>query len=71
MIDQLIGNDPPIAPATGATYAKLNDAMVPGYEAEFDPAEAETAGAFTEDALSEADAIASVHDACAMSPYES
>ena len=42
---------------------KLIDAMTPGYQAEFDPEEAERAGAFVEDALSEADALASVVDA--------
>lgn len=38
---------------------KLADALTPGYQVEFDPDEAVRAGAFTEDALSEADAIAS------------
>lgn len=32
-------------------YEKLNDALIPGYAVEFDPAEAERAGAFIEDAL--------------------
>lgn len=41
---------------------KLQDALTPGYQAEFDPAEAEAAGAFEEDALSEIDALASTHD---------
>lgn len=41
---------------------KLIDAQTPGYQAEFDPIEAEAAGAFAEDALSEADALASTHD---------
>ena len=36
---------------------KLSDAETPGFVAEFDPDEAERAGAFTEDALSEADAF--------------
>lgn len=36
--------------------------MTPGYQAEFTPAEADAAGAFQEDALSEADAAASTHD---------
>jgi hypothetical protein len=36
---------------------KLSDAQTPGFVAEFDPDEAERAGAFNEDALSEADAI--------------
>ncbi|MDF7677046.1 conjugal transfer protein TraD [Neisseriaceae bacterium ESL0693] len=36
---------------------KLIDAQTPGFEAEFDPDEAEFAGAFVEDALSEEDAL--------------
>lgn len=36
---------------------KMADAMIPGYQAEFDAVEAEQAGAFQEDALSEADAL--------------
>jgi hypothetical protein len=42
---------------------KLADALTPGYQAEFDPGEADAAGAFVEDALSEVDALASAHDA--------
>jgi len=42
---------------------KLSDAMTPGFEAEFDPEEAERAGAFHEDAISEADALDSCIDA--------
>lgn len=38
---------------------KLIDASTPGFQAEFDPDEAEQAGAFIEDALSEEDAMAS------------
>lgn len=45
-----------------AIVEKLNDAMNPGFEAEFDPDEAERAGAFSEDALSEADAFESTID---------
>lgn len=45
-----------------AVVEKLNDAMTPGFEAEFDPDEAERAGAFAEDALSEADALESTID---------
>jgi len=42
---------------------KLRDAeSSPGFEVEFDPEEADTAGAFAEDALSEADALASSID---------
>ena len=44
-------------PAPDAIREKLIDAMTPGYQAEFDPLEAERAGAFEEDALSEADAL--------------
>jgi hypothetical protein len=39
--------------------AKLLDAMTPGFQAEFDPEEADEVGAFIEDALSEEDAMAS------------
>lgn len=48
---------------SASVLAKLADADTPGYQAEFDPAEAEAAGAFREDALSEADALDSTHDA--------
>jgi len=41
---------------------KLFDAEIPGFEAEFDPLEAEKLGAFTEDALSEQDAKDSCGD---------
>ena len=47
------------ANAAGALCEKLLDAMTPGYQAEFDPDEAEQAGAFVEDALSEQDAAES------------
>jgi hypothetical protein len=47
------------ANAAGALREKLLDAMTPGYQAEFDPDEAEQAGAFVEDALSEQDAVES------------
>lgn len=43
--------------------SKLDDAMAPGFQAEFSPDEAEAAGAFAEDALSEADAFESAPDA--------
>jgi hypothetical protein len=42
--------------------AKFNDALTPGYQVEFSPNEADRAGAFVEDALSEADALDSVVD---------
>ena len=38
---------------------KLTDALTPGYQVEFDPEEADQAGAFVEDALSEQDAAES------------
>lgn len=41
---------------------KMVDAMTPGYQAGFDPDEAERAGAFVEDALSEEDAAESAVD---------
>lgn len=41
---------------------KLNEAMVPGAVVTLDPDEAERAGAFVEDALSELDALASAVD---------
>ena len=47
------------ANAAEALREKLDDAMTPGYETEFDPEEAEAAGAFVEDALSEEDAAES------------
>ena len=41
---------------------KLLDAEIPGFQAEFDPLEAERLGAFIEDALSEQDALDSTID---------
>ena len=41
---------------------KLLDAEIPGFQAEFDPLEAQKLGAFTEDALSEQDALESTID---------
>lgn len=48
--------------AADAVREKLTDALTPGYQAEFDPEEAERAGAFVEDALSEQDALDSQAD---------
>lgn len=48
--------------AQDALAGKLSDAMTPGFVAECDPAEAERAGAFVEDAMSLDDAIASSID---------
>ena len=56
---------PPVddyASATEALREKLTDAQTPGYQAEFDPEEAERAGAFVADALSEEDAADSNAD---------
>ncbi len=50
------------ANAAEALRDKLADAQTPGYQAEFDPEEAQRAGAFVEDALSEADALESTED---------
>jgi hypothetical protein len=50
------------ATVTDAVSEKLADALTPGYQAEFDPDEAERAGAFAEDALSEEDAMNSTDD---------
>lgn len=47
---------------TEVLFEKLNDAMTPAYQTEFDPAEAEAVGAFVEDALSESDAVESSAD---------
>ena len=59
--DLTVTQDDTVA-ANESARAKLEDAMTPGFQAEFDPAEAEAAGAFQESALSEADAIGSTHD---------
>jgi hypothetical protein len=48
--------------AAEALSEKLTDADTPGYQVEFDPEEAELAGAFIEDAISEQDAIESSVD---------
>lgn len=43
-------------------HEKLLDARTPGFQAEFDPEEADRVGAFTEDALDEKDALDSSDD---------
>jgi hypothetical protein len=48
--------------AAAALREKLIDSLTPGFQAEFDPEEAEMAGAFAEDALSEQDAAESSMD---------
>jgi hypothetical protein len=50
------------ASAAAALRDKLTDLLIPGYSVEFDPDEAEQAGAFQEDALSEHDAAESCLD---------
>lgn len=45
-----------------ALRQKLTDALVPGYEVECTPEEADAMGAFEEDAISEADAEGSTSD---------
>jgi hypothetical protein len=47
---------------TEALSEKLADAQTPGFQAEFDPEEAEQLGAFKEDALTEQDALDSDMD---------
>ncbi|QOJ24439.1 MAG: conjugal transfer protein TraD [Gammaproteobacteria bacterium] len=49
-------NNPDI---TEIIQEKLLDAEIPGFQAEFDPLEAERLGAFAEDALNEQDALES------------
>lgn len=51
-----------IPSGSGAVAEKLADAMIPGYVVEFDPDEAEQAGAFVEDALTEEDALEGAAD---------
>lgn len=50
------------ASAAAALRDKLTDILTPGYAAEFDLDEADQAGAFQEDALSEQDAAESCLD---------
>lgn len=47
---------------------KMIDILTPGYQAEFDPLEAEKVGAFVEDAMSETDALESTEDAINQEP---
>lgn len=48
---------------------KFAEMATPGHEVEFDPPEAQNAGIFTEDAMSEADARASVIDSPTLIPF--
>lgn len=47
---------------------KLRDAMTPGFVSEFDPDEAEFAGAFVEDSMPEEDAFESAFDTADARP---
>jgi hypothetical protein len=60
--DETVEIEPEFIPPDSPVLQKLADAQTPGYQAEFSPAEAEAAGAFSEDALTEADALASTLD---------
>ncbi|MBS1734425.1 MAG: conjugal transfer protein TraD [Bacteroidetes bacterium] len=60
-------NNPDI---TEIIQEKLLDAEIPGFQAEFDPLEAQMLGALTEDALSEQDALDSTIDHTAEVGYE-
>ena len=59
---QLLRIDFEDAPTDTVLRDKLTDILIPGYSVEFDPDEAEQAGAFQEDALSEQDASESCLD---------
>lgn len=56
--------------AAAVLREKLVDLQTPGFVAEFDPEEAEQAGAFVEDALSAEDALASAIDTVDLFPDE-
>ena len=58
--DNAISDD--AASAAAALRDKLTDLLILGYSVEFDPDEAEQAGAFQEDAVSEQDAADSCFD---------
>ena len=62
ILDSTSARPRPSSDEQDAIYEKLRDALTPGFAAELDPAEAERAGAFEEDALSEADAMGSSDD---------
>jgi hypothetical protein len=48
--------------AVDIVRAKLVDSQTPGFQAEFDPDEADVAGAFEDDALDEHDALDAAND---------
>ena len=59
-VDQVIFDDE--GNSSAATREKMTDILTPGYQAEFDPLEADNVGAFVEDAMSEIDALESTDD---------
>lgn len=59
-VDQVIFDDE--GNSNAATREKMVDILTPGYQAEFDPLEADNVGAFVEDAMSELDALESTDD---------
>ena len=64
---------PPVSDAAAGREAareKMADAQTPGYQAEFDSEEAERAGAFVENALSEQDAQESTEDLAELDEQE-
>ena len=58
------------ANATEALREKIADALTPGFQVELDPDEAESVGAFVEDALSEQDAQESTEDLAELDEQE-
>lgn len=52
-LDPLLSVIDDLAIVTAALREKMGDAYIPGYHAEFAPEEADLAGAFIEDALTE------------------
>lgn len=67
MTDNVAQQEFPVTEATAivSLNEKLADTSAPGFVAELDPDEADQAGAFQEDALTEADALASTDDLAA------
>ena len=59
-VDQVVFDDE--GNSNAATREKMTDILTPGYQAEFDPLEADNVGAFVEDAMSEQDALESTDD---------
>jgi hypothetical protein len=58
-ISETLGSTNNVDAMDAVIKEKLIDAMTPGFQAEFDPDEADQAGAFIEDALTEEDATES------------